>query len=52
MFAALGRNGQIINVVPSKNLVVIRMGDASDGNPVPLAFQNELWEKLNAVIVK
>jgi CubicO group peptidase (beta-lactamase class C family) len=52
MFAAMGRNGQIINVVPSKNLVVIRMGDASDGNPVPLAFQNELWARLNAIIIK
>lgn len=50
MFAAMGKNGQIINVVPSKNLVVIRMGDVPDTSSVPYLFQNDLWGKLNAVI--
>jgi len=50
MFAAMGKNGQIINVVPSKNLVVIRMGDAPDNNLVPFTYQNDLWAKLNAVM--
>lgn len=50
MFAAMGKNGQLINVVPSKNLVMIRMGDAPDNNLVPFTFQNELWAKLNAVM--
>ncbi len=50
MFAALGKNGQIISIVPSKNLVVIRMGDVPDTSLVPFTFQNELWAKLNAVI--
>lgn len=50
MFAAMGKNGQIINVVPSKNLVVIRMGDAPDNNLVPFTYQNDLWAKLNLVI--
>ncbi|MGC4023689.1 MAG: serine hydrolase [Cyclobacteriaceae bacterium] len=49
MFAAMGKNGQLINVVPSKNLVVIRMGDAPDNGLVPFTFQNDLWAKLNAV---
>ncbi|MBS1682698.1 MAG: serine hydrolase [Bacteroidetes bacterium] len=53
MFAAMGKNGQIINVVPSKNLVVIRMGDdTADNGFVSLNFQNDLWGKLNAVIGK
>lgn len=52
MFAAMGKNGQLINVVPSKNLVIIRMGDVPDASLVPFTFQNELWAKLNAVIVK
>ncbi len=51
MIAALGKNDQKIYVVPSQNLVVIRMGNNS-GN-IPLfaisSFDNELWEKLNAV---
>jgi CubicO group peptidase (beta-lactamase class C family) len=52
MFAAMGKNGQLINVVPSKGLVMIRMGDVPDASLVPLTFQNELWAKLNTIIVK
>jgi CubicO group peptidase (beta-lactamase class C family) len=53
MFAAMGKNGQIINVVPSNNLVVIRMGDdTQDTGLVAFAFQNDLWAKLNAIITK
>jgi len=50
MYAAMGKNGQLINVVPSKNIVVIRMGDAPDNALVPFTFQNDLWAKLNTVI--
>lgn len=50
MFAAMGKNGQLINIVPSKNIVVIRMGDEPDNSLVPLSFQNELWAKLNTII--
>jgi len=50
MFAAMGKNGQLINVVPSKNIVMIRMGDAPDTNLVPFTYQNDLWAKINAVI--
>lgn len=50
LFAAIGKNGQYIDVIPSKNLVVIRMGEAPDNSLVPTAFHDEMWEKLNAVI--
>lgn len=50
MFAAMGKHGQIINVVPSQNLVVVRMGDSPDTSLVPLTFQNDLWKKLNEII--
>lgn len=51
MYAALGKNGQIINVVPSQNLVVIRMGEtASAGNSVPTAFNDSIWGLLNQII--
>jgi len=50
MFAAMGKNGQLINVVPSQQLVVIRVGDAPDTSLVPYTFQNDLWIKLNEII--
>ena len=52
MYAAMGAEDQRIYVVPSKKMVVIRMGNASDPqNPVFAlsGFDNALWEKINAV---
>jgi CubicO group peptidase (beta-lactamase class C family) len=53
MYAAMGAADQRIYVIPSKNMVVIRMGDASDpANPTFAlsGFDNALWAKMNAVI--
>ncbi len=53
MYAAMGAADQRIYVIPSKNLVVIRMGDASDPANSSFAvsgFDNALWQKINAVI--
>ena len=53
MFAAMGASDQRAYVIPSKNMVVIRMGDASDpANPTfaVSGFDNEMWAKINAVI--
>jgi len=50
MFAALGKNGQLLNIVPSMNLVLIRMGDAPDNSLVPFTLNNLIWQKLNLVI--
>ncbi|TAE84228.1 MAG: class C beta-lactamase-related serine hydrolase [Bacteroidetes bacterium] len=53
MYAAMGAKDQRIYVVPSKNMVVIRMGEAADpANPnfAISGFDNELWAKMNAVI--
>ncbi|MBL7472058.1 serine hydrolase domain-containing protein [Robertkochia sediminum] len=47
LFAGLGKNGQFVEVIPSKKLVVVRMGEAPDGSLVPIAFHNEMWEKIN-----
>jgi CubicO group peptidase (beta-lactamase class C family) len=51
MFSAMGKNGQIINVVPSQGLIIIRMGNAPD-NQYELAnyFNNLIWQHLNNVI--
>jgi len=53
MYAAMGAEDQRIYVIPSKKMVIIRMGNASDPlNPnfALSGFDNELWLKLNALI--
>jgi CubicO group peptidase (beta-lactamase class C family) len=53
MVAAMGAEDQRIYVIPGKNMVVVRMGDASDPvNPgfALSGFDNALWEKINALI--
>jgi CubicO group peptidase (beta-lactamase class C family) len=48
MYCALGKNDQKIYVVPSKKMVVIRMGDAADGTNFALSdFDDVLWEKIS-----
>ncbi|TGD58057.1 serine hydrolase domain-containing protein [Flavobacterium humi] len=50
MFMALGKNDQKIYVVPSKKMVVIRMGDAADAANLALSdFDDVLWQKINAL---
>lgn len=50
LYAALGFNGQFIDVVPSENMVVIRLGQAPNESLVPIDFHNEMWDKLARVI--
>jgi hypothetical protein len=51
MYAALGKNDQKIYVVPSQNIVVIRMGDSAGNVQLAVSsFDNELWGKLKTVI--
>jgi CubicO group peptidase (beta-lactamase class C family) len=52
MYAAMGAEDQRIYVIPSKNMVVIRMGDASNpANPnfALSGFDNALWQKITAM---
>ena len=48
LIMALGKNGQMINIVPSQNLVYIRMGDAPGVGEVPFAFNDTIWQKINS----
>lgn len=53
MYAAMGASDQRIYIIPSKKIVIIRMGEASDPTNPSFAvsgFDNALWEKINAVI--
>ena len=51
MFAALGKNDQKVHVVPSQNLVLIRMGDAAYANElVPLTLDDDIWYWMNKLL--
>ncbi len=47
--AGLGANGQFLNMVPSENLVWIRMGNSPISSEVPYLLNNEIWKKLNKI---
>lgn len=52
MYAAMGRDGQLLNVVPSENLVVVRMGESTEDTRVTVRVQNNIWEILRQVIAE
>jgi hypothetical protein len=47
MFAAIGKNGQIVSIAPSEGLVVIRMGEQASSSEVPFTLCNQIWQKIN-----
>ena len=50
LIAALGKNDQKIYIVPSEQLVVVRMGEAAGlGIPTLSGFDNALWDKLSSL---
>lgn len=54
MFAAMGAKDQRLYVIPSKKMVIVRMGEASDPlNPTfsLSGFDNALWSKINDLIL-
>jgi CubicO group peptidase (beta-lactamase class C family) len=50
MFSALGKDGQILNIVPSKGIIVVRMGSSTSGGLVSLTLQDGIWSYLKQVI--
>jgi CubicO group peptidase (beta-lactamase class C family) len=50
MYCALGKNDQKIYVVPSKKMVIIRMGDVADDVNFALSdFDETLWQKISTL---
>lgn len=50
MYSALGKNGQFIFVVPSMNLVAIRIGNAPlDYGDVAITYGDDMWKYLKKV---
>jgi CubicO group peptidase (beta-lactamase class C family) len=50
MISGLGKDGQFVNVVPSQNLVLIRMGEEPSGSLVPFLMNDKIWEYMNALV--
>ena len=50
MIAALGKNGQMLNIVPSQNLIWLRLGNEPNAGFVPNFFNDTIWQKLNAAM--
>lgn len=47
VYAALGKNSQIINVSPSNNLVMIRMGDGDGVSLISNQYNDSIWRRIN-----
>lgn len=49
MFAGIGKNGQIVCVVPGEKLIVIRMGESNGGDEVSILLLREMWAHLHKI---
>lgn len=50
LFAGLGKDDQKVYIIPSENMVVIRLGDNAGVSTFgPSSFDNELWGKINTL---
>ena len=47
MFSAMGKDGQFLNVIPSTNMVWIRMGEAPENLLVPFLLNDQIWKYVN-----
>jgi len=47
MISAIGAGGQFLNIVPSQNLVWLRMGDEPTTSSVPFLLNDQIWEYVN-----
>lgn len=51
LYSGLGAFDQKLYIVPSKGLVIVRMGDSANADELgPTTFDNGLWQKINALI--
>lgn len=50
MYSGMGKYGQYISIIPSKKMVLVRMGEDPTSVPVPFLFLDDIWKKLNLII--
>lgn len=50
MYMGLGKNDQKLYVIPSQNMVIIRMGNAPTGSePMQIVYDRQMWELISAL---
>jgi CubicO group peptidase (beta-lactamase class C family) len=47
MISAMGKGGQFLNIIPSQNMVWIRMGDEPANTLVPFLLNDDIWKYIN-----
>ncbi|MCC5918659.1 MAG: serine hydrolase [Cryomorphaceae bacterium] len=52
VYAAVGKNAQLLNVAPTQGLVIVRMGEAPPGigGAIGISYNNQIWAYLNDLI--
>ncbi|OOG77193.1 serine hydrolase [Algoriphagus sp. A40] len=50
MYQAMGKNGQFLMVIPSQNLVIVRMGSSGGDALVPFLMMRDIWQRLDKVM--
>ena len=50
MYQAMGKNSQFLMIIPSQNMVVVRMGGAPGDLSVPFLLIRDIWDRLGPVI--
>lgn len=47
LYTAVGASGQYLNIVPSKGMVLVRMGEYLSGTLSPFEYNNDFWRFIN-----
>ena len=50
MYSGMGKNGQYVSIIPSKKIVLVRMGEDPSSVSVPFLFLDNIWAKLKLII--
>ncbi len=50
MYCGLGANGQYLCIIPSKDMVIVRMGENPDDSLAPISFLDDIWKLLNKIL--
>lgn len=46
VYAAIGKNGQLLSISPSEDLIVVRMGNATEDALVSTTLHDDIWERI------